>query len=194
MEGLELKEGKERVQAHLIEPMQRIGMTKKRSVTAEAHEAMLEELRARLAYMDRLALEALQETVGNWGEGPIKNFWPPIVSIVRWARRLQVPPESESRLVRSYLQSAAGQRALDGGYAAELLRYLKTYGQPPNAFAITQVCKEAADNRRTHDQLTDRAARGGILTMDQQAWLDGYDRAGVRAASIINQANAGADA
>ena len=148
MEGQELKDGKERVRTHLIAPLVRRGMVRKRGRSVEDHQKMLDSLEARLAYMAADRLAALAEVVERYAEGPKKNIWPAEVSITNWARRLQEPPASESRLVRSYLQSGAGDAAKSGGYVVELFLYLKKYGAPPNDYSMKEIRSQADDNRR----------------------------------------------
>lgn len=185
MEGQELKEGKERVRQYLIEPLERIGMVRKRRCSAEKHQAMLGSLEARLAYMSADRLQGLAETVERNAGGAMKHEWPAEVSIMNWARRLQAPPASESRLVRSYLQSGAGDAAVAGGYVVELFYHLKKYGAPPNDYSTREIRRDAQGNQRRlanieRDQEANRASPSDL------AWLDGYMGARRRCLDIVN--------
>lgn len=191
MEGIELKEGKERVRQCLIDPLSQKGMVRKRSRSVDDHEVMLASLEARLAYMMEDRLMALAEVVERFAEGPKKNIWPAEVSIRNWAVRLQEPPAGQSRLVRSYLQSGAGDAANTGGYLVELFFHLKKFGTPPNVYTASQIKQQAEENRRKRvaiqrDNETGRAAPRDL------AWLQGYMDARHRCLDIINAKSKGA--
>jgi len=151
MEGQELKAGKERVSDLLIKPLVKRGLVRKRSHSEAHHLDFLESLQARLAYMAADRLAALAEVIECHAEGARKNVWPSEVSIMNWARRLQIPPSSESRLVRSYLQSAAGRAARDQGYLVELFFHLRKFGAPPNDYSLGQIRDQADFNKRRFD-------------------------------------------
>lgn len=173
MEGRELKEGKALVRINLIEPLVKGGMVRKRGQTVEDHQKMLTSLEARLAYMRADRLAALAEVVEHFAEGSKKNVWPAEVSIINWARRLQEPPASQSRLVRSYLQSGAGSAALAGGYVVELFIHLKKYGTPPNDFTMKGIREGADSNARRLRVIRDQIKDGRASPRDQD-WLNGY--------------------
>lgn len=173
MEGQELRDGKDRVRRNLIEPLVNRGMVRKRGQKVEDHQKMLASLEARLAYMATDRLAALAEVVERYAEGPKKNTWPAEVSITNWARRLQEPPASESRLVRSYLQSGAGDAALSGGYMVELFLFLKKFGAPPNDYAIREIRNQADDNQRKRSQV-ERDREDGRADARDLSWLQGY--------------------
>ncbi len=173
MEGAELKEGKERVMNALILPLCEKGMVRKRGCSAEAHEKTLANLQARLAYMADDKLAALAEVVERHAEGPKKNIWPAEVSICNWAVRLQEPPASQSRLVRTYLQSGAGDAAKAGGYLVELFLHLKKFGAPPNGYSQSQIRQRAEDNQRRRAGIMRDQAQGSASPSDLN-WLAGY--------------------
>ena len=173
MEGQELKDGKERVRVNLIDPLVSRGMVRKRGQKVEDHQKMLDSLEARLAYMAADRLSALAEVVERYAGGPQKNVWPAEVSIMNWARRLQEVPASESRLVRSYLQSGAGDAAKSGGYLVELFVYLKRIGAPPNNYALKGIREEAEDNRRKRGAI-ERDREEGMASPRDLDWLQGY--------------------
>ena len=193
MEGAELKEGKERVRQYLIDPLVSGGMVRKRGQKVEEHDKMLANLEARLAYMFEDRLKALAEVVERYAEGPKKNIWPAEVSITNWARRLQEPPASESRLVRSYLQSGAGETARIGDYVVELFLYLKKYGAPPNEYSMQQIRDQADDNRRNRLRI-ERDQELGMASPRDLKWLEGYMATWRRCQDIILARNEGAAA
>lgn len=184
MEGEELRAGKERVRTYLIEPLNLVGLSRKSGVKVDQHEAIMETLEARLSYMSADNLAALAEVVERYADGPSKDRWPALTKISDWARDLQRPPPSESKLVRSYLQSAAGSKALQENYVVELRAFLKKWGYPPNAYNYGQIEKEAAENNRTLDAMA--ITPDHRLTAEQRKWRDGYERAYKICVTIID--------
>jgi len=184
MEGEELRAGKARVREHLIDPLNAIGMVRKKGLTLETHRMALEGLAARLSYMDVGFLCALAEVVEAHALGPDKDQWPSIPNITSWARALQEPPASESRLVRSFLQSAPGQRAVDGGYIVELRRFLKRNGRPPSDYDMRQIRDEAASNERQRQIISANIDSGRASEADRQ-WLSGWNAAHATCMTIV---------
>ncbi len=185
MEGQELQEGKARVRAHLIVPLERRGLERRRGVRLEDHQAFLTSLEARLAYMQPDKLIALAEVIERHATGKLKTNWPTEVSIMNWARLMQVPPASESRLVRTYMQSGAGLAARDGGYLVELFGYLKKWGAPPNGYSMSEIRKEADHNRGKLAAIR-RAVSAGRATASEIQWQQGYLSTEARCLDIIN--------
>lgn len=185
MEGQELKEGKARVRSLLIETLERRGLARRSGVRLEDHQAFLFSLEARLAYMQSEKLIALAEVVERYAGGKLKTNWPTEVSIMNWARLMQVPPASESRLVRTYIQSNAGLAARDGGYLVELFTYLKKWGAPPNDYSMSEIRKEADWNRGRLAAIR-RAVAAGRADPAELNWQQGYLQAEARCLDIIN--------
>ena len=173
MEGQELKEGKQRVRDHLISPLQKSGLERKRSQKVESHLAFLDSLEARLAYMAEDRLKALAEVVERYAGGPKKNQWPAEVSIMNWARRLQIPPASQSRLVRTYLQSGAGAAAKSGGYLVELFDHLKQVGAPPTTYNMEKIRSDATHNRSRRARIR-RDHENDLASPSELGWLQDY--------------------
>ena len=176
MEGEELRAGKERVRKHLIEPLVAIGLVRKKGMTLDTHQTVLDSLAARLSYMDKDFLGALAEVVESHATGPDKDQWPAVTLITGWARALQEPPASESRLVRSFLQSAPGQRAVDGGYIVELRHFLKRNGRPPSEYDMKKVLDNASRNSGQRRRVEKLISSGRATDQDRQ-WLDGWRKA-----------------
>ncbi|MGK7653167.1 hypothetical protein ACSQ76_12350 [Roseovarius sp. B08] len=193
MEGDQLKQGKERVRKNLIEPLERARMKRKAGWTVDQHQAMMSSLEARLAYMNAKNLQALAECCERHAGGKLKDVWPAEVSICNWARRLQEPPASESRLVRSYLQSGAGVAARAGDYLVELFVYLKRMGVPPNDYVLKELQQRAQDRARAHDRIK-RGIASGAATSAERAQLDGYHATLRRCEGIIEAGKQGAEA
>jgi hypothetical protein len=174
MEGEALREGKARVMRVLITPLVDAGMTRHGRMTVEQEQAMIERLVARLAYMSEGSLEALAEVVGSHARGRSRNAWPAELSICNWARRIEEPPATVSRLVRSMLQSASGDAAEAGGYLVELFRYLRKHGRPPTeTYCYDLIRSQAEDNQRRRARIRADLERGAVRSSDQ-VWLQHY--------------------
>lgn len=184
MEGDELKAGKARVAECLILPLTRAGMVRARGQSADAMAGMLDRLQSRLAYMTADNLAALAEVVERYARGDRKTAWPAEIMICGWARELQEPPASESRLVRTYLQSGAGDAAASGGYLVELFFYLKKFGAPPNDYGRAQIRQEAEDNARRRASIR-RDQDAGQASPRDLAWIQGYMDARRRVQDIV---------
>ncbi|HCO91088.1 MAG TPA: hypothetical protein DIT40_08960 [Alphaproteobacteria bacterium] len=193
MEGEELRQGKARVRMHLTGHLAGRGMIRPRGRTVEDHDAMIASLEARLSYMRDDRLQALAEVVERHAGGKARNVWPAEVSICNWARRLQEPPASESRLVRSYLQSAPGAAAEAGGYLVELFLHLKDVCAPPGEYAWSTIRAEAQDNARKVEYIR-REQSHGRASPSELSWLDHYMRLQERVADIRAAAGKGGDA
>ncbi|CUH68667.1 hypothetical protein TG4357_03728 [Thalassovita gelatinovora] len=189
MEGQELKEGRDRVRLNLIAPLKEWGMERRGGWTVERETEMLDRLQNKLAYMSAVNLEALRETVQRHATGKARDRWPKEMLIENWARRLQDPPISMSRLVRSYIQSGAGRAARDGGYLVELFFYLKRVGAPPNAFSMDEIRSEAEANRERRARIK-VAREAGRATPSDLAWMDGYYMARQRCIDTLNAGQA----
>ena len=186
MEGEALRAGKEKVKAIVINPLVARGMARRSSQKVAEFEAMQESLAARLAYMDEGNLIVLAEMIERLAEGKSHNLWPAEVTICNWARKLQPPPPSESRLVRSYLQSGAGHRAYDEGYLVELFEYLKRMGIPPTSeYALTTIRDKAMANARQRLIIAERMANGSAEPLEQ-GWLRAYNEQLARCKDIMN--------
>ena len=179
MEGEELRQGKDRVQVHLLDRLDAIGMQRGKGMTVAKAEAMFERLQCFLAYMPSDVLDALAEVVERNAAGILRNTWPAEVTVTNWARNLMPAPPSESRLVRSYVQSV-GEGALAEGHLTELYLYLKKFGRPPNDDGWRLIRERARDN-------AGRAARakelGGEFELN---WLAGYNRNAARVLELLH--------
>lgn len=184
MESEALKAGKARVREHLIDPLTRQGMKRAGGLTVAQHDAAMEGLAARLAYMTVENIEALAEIVSGKGAGKNKDRWPAELVICNWARQLQEPPPSDSRFVTTYLRSRVGRQALAEGWAVELYLSIKKMGQPPNTYVIATLKQEADSNMRRRMRIADEARIGTVAPQDRQ-WLDWYWQVEGRVAAIM---------
>lgn len=185
MDSEALKLGKEAVRQMLIQPLTARGLQRAAGATVAAHEATMEALAARLAYMTPDNLRALAEVVEMNATGKHRNRWPSEVMICQWARQLQQPPPSDSHLVTTYLRSAAGRRARAEGWLVELYLYLKKMGRPPNEYVIREL-KVEADSAMRRRARVQEAARYGGLDPDDRRWLEWWLAAETRATAIMD--------
>ncbi len=184
MEGEELKQGKARVYRVLLEPLKERGMARPARMTVAAEQDMMDRLAARLAYMAEDRLQALAEVVEAHGGGKLRNTWPAEVSICNWARRIQQPPAGVSRLVRTMLQSAAGDAAEAGGYLVELFRFLRKHGTPPgDNYGYNLIQSEASENQSRRARIL-REQQKGIASTGDLDWLRHYMQDRIRAQDI----------
>ena len=193
MEGIELREGRERVELLLIAPLIARGMTRPANMRASALDEMLERLRGVLAYMAADKLEALAEIVARRAGGKARDRWPAEVSVCNWAADLQSPPASESRLVRSYMASAAGRRAYVEGYEPELFLHLKRAGLPPKEHAVAHLRDAAGKRQLRVDAIRADMAAGRASPADRQ-WLGGFLAFQDRVRGLVNTGPAEAPA
>lgn len=178
MEGVELEQGKERVKACLLDRLDRIGMRRAKGMTAARHEAMFDRLQCLLAYMPAEMLLALAEVIERNARGVLRNQWPDEATLRNWARDLMPPPPSESRLVRTYVQSV-GEHALAGGHLTEIYLYLKRFGKPPNDGGWRLIRDRAKENASRKARAIERGDKNELN------WLEGYDRNAARALEIL---------
>lgn len=181
----ELRAGKALVRAQLIDPLLKAGMVRRSGQTVAECEQMFAELEAKLSYMSAESLRALREFCIRRAGGKHKNTWPAQVSIENWACDIERPKPSDSQLVRSYLRSAAGVRAVEGGYVVELFWHLKNAGSPPKPFQIERLQVEAQENQKRLAECARRRGAGSATSQDFR-FLDGYEAARARVQNIIS--------
>jgi hypothetical protein len=179
MEGEELRKGKERVRVRLLDRLELIGMKRAKGMTIVKTEAMFERLECFLAYMPCEMLDALAEVVERNAVGTLRNQWPEELTVTNWARLLMPAPPSESRLVRTYVQSV-GDRALVEGHLTELYLYLKKFGKPPTDDGWRLIRTRANENE---ERAARARERGGEFELN---WLDGYIRNEARALEVLH--------
>lgn len=185
MDSEALKTGKAAVRQVLIEPLTARGLQRSAGATVAAHEATMEALAARLAYMTPENLRALAEVVEGNATGKHRNRWPSEVMVCQWARQLQQPPPSDSHLVTTYLRSSAGRRAQAEGWLVELYLYLKKMGRPPNEYVVREL-KVEADGAMRRRARVQEATRHGAAHPDDARWLEWWLAVEARAIAIMD--------
>ena len=136
MDQSEITEGKKRVRAHLIAPLEADGMARVAKSAAD-HDAFLARIEAALCYLGEAELISLAETCARGAVAckkcRAKAGWPALVAIRNWAHDIRPRPPGYSPKVKSWMASAAGQRAWteDQTVAAMALRYLVRFAGVP---------------------------------------------------------------
>lgn len=179
MEGLELKQGKDRVQTLLLDRLELIGMKRGKNMTLPKQEEMYERLRGKLAYMPSEFLQALANAIRCNARGILRNTWPSEITLLNWARDLLKPPASDSKLVRTFVQSV-GERALSEGHLTELYLYLKTFGHPPSGDGWRLIRRRAQENASRAIRAIERDDQ------DELKWLAIHNQSAARALELLH--------
>lgn len=167
MEIAEQKSGEARVRHLLVEPLLRRGLARPASLTKAAFDDMITDMCARLAYMDDLNLMALEEDAATTlAGGKDHDRFPIAQRLLKRAAEIQPPDDSASPLMRAVFSHQVGRDAIDGGWAPELLRYLRYDRRWPNVWKLREI-KEAADDARARlRRIEQRDAHGAVLGSD----------------------------
>lgn len=170
----------------LVAPLIDMGLRKQRRHTAEEHDAIMRRVAAKVSYLDEGQLVALAEVVARNAGGAARNVWPDEVSICNWAAAIEPPPESDSKLVRSYMASRAGRAALEEGIevAVALRRHLKREGRPPSSWDWKMI-REAADGWRRQRGEYMRAERDGRAGDVAKRWLAEFAKVADQARTLV---------
>ncbi|GMG82599.1 hypothetical protein LNKW23_18120 [Paralimibaculum aggregatum] len=175
-ETCEPKVSRRRVRERLLDRLREAGLRKPKGVRAEEHEAMLDRLPERLAYMSAASLDALAEAVIERAEGANRNLWPGEVAVLNIARQIQRPPVDRDRLVLTYMASAAGRAAWDRSpwEALALSKWLREYGAPQKDRHWERIGEEAAGIARRVEWLRRQKANGDAEAARELAEWDGH--------------------
>lgn len=162
--------GEKRVKSTLIEPLQRLGLTRPTTLNAAKFQDMLNELAQRLAYLSEENLLALSDWVQANPGGPNGDRFPIALKILAEARKVQQPDGGPSPLIRSVFGNALGQEALAAGWAPELLLNLRKFRKWPGGFTVSQIRDSAHDALRRLEDIEMRLTRGREVSPDDAAW------------------------
>ena len=184
MDTKDQAQGEARVQALLIDPLTRLGLARPTPLTIRDFEAMQREICQRLAYMTAEGLEALAEIALNNPGGKDGDRFPLAIKLLSWAADIEPPAQSVSPLMRSVFTSATGRAAIDGGYAPELLGWLRANRQWPRSFDIAAAQDRARDNLRRIALIADKERTARHVTDEDRAFRDRRDAAVRRCRSI----------
>lgn len=150
----------------VIGPLLGMGLRKPKSRSVEDQAEFLARLDRRLGYLSDAALDALAEVIRRGAVGDARNVWPDEVSILNWATAIEAPPDCESRLVISYLGSAAGRRAWEEApeVAVALRAHLRRFGRPPLGDYDWEKIRGRADSwRRDMERIARLEEEGRLL-------------------------------
>lgn len=172
MESREQAAGEKRVMERLIQPLLRRGLMKPGGMTKAAFEDMQADIAKKLAYMTDLNLGALEEVAAAMPGGKGRDRFPIANNILAEAARIQPPAESSSPLMLSVFRNDLGRSALDGGWAPELLGWLRTNRKWPGAYSVSRIRDGAEEACRHLRALERRIAEGGTLSPTEERWRD----------------------
>jgi hypothetical protein len=164
--------GEKRVEALLINSLQRRGLAKPSSLTKVQFEDMVKDLCARLAYMGEQNLMALEEQAASNPGGKDRDRFPIANRILEWAGQIQPPGDEASPLIRAVFAAQLGTDALIAGWAPELLAELKKMRRWPNAYAVSQIKTRAGDSVSRMVRADEVLARGDQLPPELTSWRD----------------------
>ncbi len=186
--------GEQQVQALLIAPLEALGLTKPSTLTKAQYGVMQTELRQKLAYMSPASLAVLRDWVEAHPGGKEKDRFPIGLKILNKAREIQPPVSGPSPLMLKVFAHPLGQEALAGGWAPELLRYLRGAREWPGRYTVSQIRREAEDPVRRMADIEMRAGRGDPLSQDEVAFRQKRQRALRACQDIADRALQGASA
>ena len=186
--------GEQRVQAMLIAPLEALGLTKPSTLTKAQYGVMLTELRQKLAYMTPGNLAVLRDWVEAHPGGKDKDRFPIGLKILNKAREIQPPVSGPSPLMLKVFGHQLGQEALAGGWAPELLRYLRGAREWPGRYTVSQIRREADEPVRRLADIEMRAGRGDRLSLEDETFRDKRQRALRECQGIADQARQGVSA
>ena len=193
MDRQALKDGKERVRVHLLEPLNELLRLKRpKRVTEAQHLAGLAELQARLAYMGEVDLVALREALV--ASLTRDGCWPSPAVVLGFAAAIRRPPPSDSPMVSSYMASAAGRRAWAEGCHVALYQFLKKRGRPPAGdYEWAAIKAEAEGHARRIARLTEDRGRGLILSTADEGFLSWHAGQAERVEALLVLRDAGGE-
>ncbi len=166
------KDGEKRVQALLVDQLERMGLMRPARMTKAQFVAMQGEVCQRLAYMSEDGLGALAEDMAGRGGGKERDHFPLAPRILERAMHIEPPQAGASPLVRKVFAARLGQEALARGFAPELMRWLRANRQWPTSYVVKGIEDGARDNLRRAEDLRMGLERGRDLSAGDRAWLD----------------------
>lgn len=170
MDDAEQRAGEARVKEVFIQKMTALGFMKPAGMKVDQFEAMQREICQKLAYMSEVGLGALVEVMQDMGGGKAGDRFPVAPKILAEARKIEAPEAGASPLVRKVFASGAGARALEEGFAPELLVWLKANRRWPGDFILSTVRQEARDNVVRFGELERDVANGRDLSPEMEGW------------------------
>lgn len=170
MDATEQAKREKRVDELLVRPLLRRGLGRPTTVNAAMFDVMVSDLKQRLAYMTDQNLAALEEVVAATPGGPQRDRFPIANTILEQAALIQPPGDDASPLMRAVFAAPLGLDAITGGWAPELLEWLRKNRKWPGGYSVTRVKEDGAQAARQLTLFEERLARGGELSRAEEFW------------------------
>lgn len=187
MGSTDLKEAKQRVRLHLVEPLMRLGLRRPSGMTVAQFDEMVDELCGRLSYMTPLNLEALAEQAALRPGGKDGSRFPFASKILAWAAEIQRPEDSASPLMIAVFSGEIGREAMAEDWAPELLSHLRKHRLWPKKADIAAIKKRAEEARHQIAKSEERVRRGFALSSADQKLKDMRGTAAMKCQRIMQQ-------
>ena len=160
MDSAEQAAGERQVRDLLVQPLMRRGLMRPAGMRQGQFQDMLADICARLAYMSRGGLMALEEVCASHPGGKARDRFPLGPDVLKWAADIEPPADSASPLIRAVFRHAVGLDAIEGGYAPELMAALRRERRWPSPFIITRLREQAAGPLHELARIEAALARG----------------------------------
>jgi hypothetical protein len=136
--------------------------------------------------MSDSALKVLRFAIAENAGGKTHTEWPRILLIVNMANAIQKKPPELSRLVTSYMRSAAGRDAwaLSPIRAWALAKYLSSCKRPPDDGGWRTIERWQSERTEMLAQ-KQRAVTNGASTSRDHEWLDKHDHVIERTRALV---------
>lgn len=188
MNSAEQVAGEQRVQEHLIAPLQGLGLARPSGMKVDGYTDMLNTIKKKLAYMTALNLQALVVEAMTRIERKGNGRFPMAVDLLVWAAGIQQPSDDGSPLIRAVFAASIGQLAIDEDWAPELLRYVRKVRVWPTPVALREIKQQAAEARRRLEKQGDTLRYGADLTEEEQSFRNNRHAAALKCARIYELA------
>ncbi|WP_375698614.1 hypothetical protein [Pseudophaeobacter sp. TrK17] len=156
----DLKEAKQRVRDHLVQPLTRLGLRRTSGVTVAQFDATIDELCGRLSYMTAINLDALAEQASRLAGGKDRSLFPSASKILAWAADIQPPEDSASPLLIAVFSGPLGSQAMAEDWAPELRSYVRKERIWPKGLALDAIKERAREARRRLELIEEDLRRG----------------------------------
>lgn len=158
-----------------MEPLEEEGFRKSAKVKADVHKAALTKLADELGYMSDDNLRVLRALLRTKGQGPTRDIWPSVATIVGYAEGLEPRPLEEMPGLVRWFRSVEGPKALRAGTLVETWQFFHRRKRPPlNAERLLR--EEAEENSRRLELYRERVRAGITVTEEEARWVEWYER------------------
>ncbi|MEQ3671543.1 hypothetical protein [Pseudophaeobacter sp.] len=158
----DLKEAKQRVRDHLVQPLTRLGLRRASGVTVAQFDATIDELCGRLSYMTAINLDALAEQASRLAGGKDRSLFPSASKILAWAADIQPPEDSASPLLIAVFSGPLGSQAMAEDWAPELRSYVRKERIWPKGIPLVAIKERAKEARRRLELIEEVQGQGRV--------------------------------